>query len=225
MRIGILGGTFDPIHNGHLSMARAARDELCLDKVLIIPAGRPYFKGNITPYDTRCEMIHAALTSDSTLTEGASRTDNSGLELSLIESDQDNPTYTYQTLNRLKHVYPDSELFFICGTDVFTSISKWVKPAEVLKAATLAVFDRADSEDGSADRSSSETEDVFIRNRKLLTEIFPGAECVIMKSRIPAVSSTQIRTLVLDGRPIDELVPVSVADYIDSHSVYTYEKI
>lgn len=217
MRIGILGGTFDPIHNGHMAMARYARDELELDKVLIIPAGKPYFKGNITPYDVRCEMIRIALSGDAAQTEEMPVPDNTGLELSLAESDQDNPTYTYRTLAGLKEIYPDSELYFICGTDVFSSIDKWMKPEEVLRLAVLAVYDRA--RDGESVNPDG-VPDQLSEGIRALKSVYEDARCVILRSRIPGISSTEIRNLASEGRPIDMLVPTAVADYIEAHSLY-----
>ncbi len=216
-RIGILGGTFDPIHNGHLAMAKAAYRELGLDKLLIIPAGRPYFKGRITPYDMRCDMVRIAL-EDITGT-GAGPGDALGfdMELSLLESDQDNPTYTYQTLDRLKHEYPDSELFFICGADVFTGIGTWMKPAEVLRMSTLAVFGREAEDDGSHD---TDAEEPVSGAPDKLKEICPEARCEIMHGHIPAISSTRIRDLVSRNEAVDGLVPVKVGEYIRSHSLY-----
>lgn len=216
IRIGILGGTFDPIHNGHLAMARMAYDELHLDKLLVIPAGRPYFKGQITPYDMRCEMVRIAL-DEITVSTDVRESSGIDVELSLLESDQENPTYTYQTLAGLKLEYPDSELFFICGTDVFTSINTWMKPEEVLRMAALAVFEReTDADNGPVTEAEEQPGDQARR----LTEICPEARCVILHGHIPAVSSTRIRELVSRDESIDDLVPAGVAGYIRSHSLY-----
>ena len=213
IRIGILGGTFDPIHNGHLTMARLAYEELNLDKLLVIPAGRPYFKGRITPYDMRCEMVRIALEEIAGTEAGRGETPFLNIELCLLESDQEHPTYTYQTLNRLKKEYSDSELFFICGMDVLTSIGSWMKPDEVLRMATLAVFGR---EPDSGDWQNIGADD----RHKTLTDICPEARCVFLHGHIPPVSSTQIRELVSRDELIDDLVSAKVVEYIRSKSLY-----
>lgn len=205
-RIGILGGTFDPIHNGHLSMATAAYEELGLDKLLVIPAGRPYFKGHITSYDVRCDMIRIALESIRTGRDDGHVAAGLDVELSTLESDQENPTYTYQTLDRLHRDHPESELFFICGTDVYRSIDTWKKPEEVMRLATFAVFAR--------DRETAAS-----------ISVSPDARCVILSAHIPDVSSTQIRDRISRNEPVDDLVPAGVAEYIGSHSLYRYEQI
>lgn len=201
IRIGILGGTFDPIHNGHLTMARLAYEELNLDKLLVIPAGRPYFKGRITPYDMRCEMVRIALEEIAGTEAGRGETPFLNIELCLLESDQEHPTYTYQTLNRLKKEYSDSELFFICGMDVLTSIGSWMKPDEVLRMATLAVFGRGTAEDEDENDRSE-------------------VPCVYLHGRVPDISSTRIRELVFRDGSIDDLIPAKVAEYIRAHSLY-----
>ena len=201
-KIGILGGTFDPIHNGHMYMARAACDELGLDRVLIIPAGKPYFKGNITPYEMRCDMVKAAI-SDYGYKEG-----QDGLfEISYLESDTDKPTYTYETLGRLHENLSDSEFYFICGTDVFDSIGSWKRPEEVLEMAIICVFAR------SSDVISEES-------ALTLKRIYSDSKHIFLNTRIPDISSTQIRGRIADGLSVEDLVSPSVAEYIITNGLY-----
>ncbi len=221
-KIGILGGTFDPVHNGHMFMARAACEELKLDKLLIIPAGKPYFKGQITPYDMRCEMVRLSLED-----EGFSPEKDDRIVLSYAESDQENPTYTYQTLKRIRHEYPESELYFLCGMDVFDTIDTWMKPKEVLMQAVIAVFQRTDEIRGEAapkavpdPKLPPEQYEVITEDIKKLTRIHRAARCVMLNSRVPAVSSTQIRERIEAGLAAENLVSSSVAVYIITNGLY-----
>lgn len=202
-KIGVFGGTFDPFHNGHLIMAKEAVRLLQLDRLLVIPAGNPYLKGKITPYPERFEMVREALRD----------LDPEIYEVSRLEEDDTKPTYTYLTLQRLHEEYPESELFFICGRDVYEGIKNWRCPEEILKEAALAVFDRPDEEKTESQSGEKEAEDT-------LKEIYPGARCVFLKAEIPSVSSTGIRERVKCGKEFKESVPEGVAEYISEHGLY-----
>ena len=202
MRIGILGGTFDPFHNGHLAMAEEAVRLLSLDRMLVIPAGNPYFKGKITSYEIRRKMAEAAFMDH----------DLSVYTVSDLEADTSKPTYTYLTLKRIHELFPGSRLFFLCGEDVFSSIGTWKEPGEILKEATLAVFGRSGT--GNKARSFSE------KDTESLKKIYEGAECVFPGADIPAVSSTMIRELVSRGEDIKDLVPEGVGRLIKEKGLY-----
>lgn len=131
-KIGILGGTFDPVHVGHLMDASAARHQLGLDRVLVVPARDPWQKQGrvIAPAEQRFEMLVAAL-------DGAA-----GLEASRIELDRPGPTYTIDTVEELGA--PGRELVLIMGSDVAATLDSWHRIDELRKLVTLAIVDRDD---------------------------------------------------------------------------------
>jgi nicotinate-nucleotide adenylyltransferase len=129
-RLGIFGGTFDPVHVGHLAAASAARYQLDLDRVLLVVAGDPWQKRGreLAPAETRFEMVVAAI-------DGVA-----GLEASRIEIDRAGPTYTMDTVTELRR--PDRTLFLIAGSDVAASIESWKRVDELKAAVVLAVVER-----------------------------------------------------------------------------------
>ena len=132
-RLGLLGGTFDPVHIAHLVAAVAARDQLKLDRVLVVVAGDPWQKrGRVcAPAEARFEMVAAAI-------EGVAR-----LEASRIEIDREGPTYTVDTVETLLAT-GDCELFLIVGSDVAASLDSWHRASDLQASVTLAVVDRED---------------------------------------------------------------------------------
>ena len=134
MRIGILGGTFDPIHNGHTALARAAMDELGLDRILFIPSGEPPYK---KPHAGRMHRYTMARLAAETV-EGA--------EVCDIEIMRSGPTYAADTLAQLKQMYPDSELAYILGSDAAARVDKWVRADEAKALCTFACVVRAGTE-------------------------------------------------------------------------------
>jgi nicotinate-nucleotide adenylyltransferase len=131
-RVGILGGTFDPVHVGHLMDASAARHQLGLDRVLVVPARDPWQKEGrvIAPAEQRFEMLVAAL-------DGAD-----GLEASRIELDRDGPTYTIDTVEQLRA--PGRELVLVMGSDVAANLDSWHRVDDLRDLVTLAIVDRDD---------------------------------------------------------------------------------
>jgi nicotinate-nucleotide adenylyltransferase len=132
-KIGILGGTFDPVHVGHLMDASAARYQLGLDRVLVVPARDPWQKHGtvIAPAEVRFEMLAAAL-------DGAA-----GLEASRIELERDGPTYTIDTVEQLGA--PGRELVLVMGSDVAATLDSWHRVDELRELVTLAIVDRHDA--------------------------------------------------------------------------------
>ena len=199
MKIGVLGGSFDPIQNAHVGMARLAAEELSLDLVLLLPAGNPYFKKGVTPYALRLAMTEAAA---KCLIQEGIRT-----EVSLLEADESRPTYTCDTLAELRRQYPEDEIFFICGADVLKTIHTFRKPEEILRLAKLAVFDRGKDPE-------------FDTALEAFHERFPEGECVPLRGELPDISSTLVRERIKCGEDISELVPPEVAEYIESQGLY-----
>jgi nicotinate-nucleotide adenylyltransferase len=133
-RLGILGGTFDPVHVAHLAAAAAARDQLELARVLVVVAGDPWQKqGRVSAAaEARLDMVAAAI-------EGVS-----GLEASRLEIDRKGPTYSIDTVETLQAGDPDRHLFLIVGSDVAASIETWHRAGDLRAAVTLAIVDRED---------------------------------------------------------------------------------
>ncbi len=199
MKIGVLGGSFDPIQNAHVGMARLAAKELSLDLVLLLPAGNPYFKKGVTPYALRLAMTEAA----------ALRLRREGIsaEVSRLESDESRPSYTCDTLAALHKQYPDSELYFICGADVLKTIHTFREPELILRQAVLAAFDRGKDPE-------------FEKALKEFHERFPEGECVPLRGELPDISSTMVRERIRKEEDISELVPPEVAKFIAAQGLY-----
>jgi nicotinate-nucleotide adenylyltransferase len=193
-RIGILGGTFDPIHYGHLVTAEEALVQFALDSVLFVPTGRPWMKEErrVSPAEDRYLMTVIATAS------------NPRFMVSRVEIDREGPTYTVETLRALADEHPDAELYFITGADALLEIFDWKSVDEALSlahfiAATRPGYDLARFEA----RATTRHPNVSVMNIPAL-----------------AISSTDVRERVRDGRPIRYLVPEGVKTYIDKASLY-----
>ncbi|APV45512.1 nicotinate-nucleotide adenylyltransferase [Dehalogenimonas formicexedens] len=197
MRLGLLGGTFDPPHVGHLQIAEEARRKLCLDRIVFIPAGLPWVKASmkVSPAQQRLEMIRLA-------TAGKSYYSVSDLEVR-----RPGPSYTWQTLQELKAQYPGDELYFILGWDNLTSLPSWHHPDRIIQAACLV----------AAPRVGSTRPDLHELDARV-----PGiaARTVILTEPEIDVSATAIRQLVRLGQPVSHLVPPPVAGYISANGMY-----
>lgn len=196
MRIGILGGTFDPVHIGHLIMADEAIAQLSLAQVLFVPAGDPWRKSDdrhITPAEDRLAMLRIALAG------------NDHFGISDIELRREGPSYTADTLAALASERLDDELFFLLGSDAFADVPHWHEPDRIVDHAMLAVAPR-------------ETADM----RDLLARVTGIDLDRVLKFEMPRVdvSSTDVRGRVAAGRPVRYLLPPGVASYIDEHRLY-----
>ena len=195
MRIGVLGGTFDPVHLAHLVLGEVARKELRLDRVVFVPAGQPWRKSGreIASAADRLKMLRLA-------TAG-----NVAFEVSSLEVDREGPSYTEVTLEALQGEHPEAELFFILGRDALTDFPQWHDPQRIAELATLAVAERDDTAlggEGEADLSS-----------------FHVRLCRLHMPRV-GITATAIRENVRDGRSIRYLVPDAVAAYIEERGLY-----
>ncbi len=198
MKIGILGGTFDPIHIAHLVLAETALDRFNLDKVLIMPAGEPYFKDltSVSKDDYRALMVKCAIG------------DYDKFEFSDIELNREGNTYTVDTLVALKDLYPNDEFFLIIGSDTLYQLENWKEPAKVLELATILVASR-----------SAVGEDVQHKIHEL-EDAFPGAKLERLNMLNIDISSTNIRAKVKSGASIKYLVPDGVKDFIEKNNLY-----
>jgi nicotinate-nucleotide adenylyltransferase len=196
VRIGILGGTFNPPHLGHLVSAQEAYLQLELDRVLFIPASIPPHKAveDEPGADHRVALCRLAIAGDE-------RFDVEDLEIS-----RPGPSYTVDTLEELHSRAPDSELFLIVGGDIAAGLPEWHQPERVLSLATLAVAQR---------RGTSQT-----AVREALGGLRGGERSRFFEMPTIGLSSTMIRDRVRSGVPIRYLVPETVAQYIDHHQLY-----
>jgi nicotinate-nucleotide adenylyltransferase len=198
MKLGVLGGTFDPPHVGHLRLAEVAIDHLALDKLLFVPAGEPWRKTDqqISAGEHRLEMTWLAV-------DSLPRMDVSTLEL-----DRPGPSYSVDTLGELLARYgPDTELFFVMGQDALLDLPNWKEPHRIAALARLAVALR------SPGRDLDLTE---------LEAAIPGVSrrLVILPMSFVDVSGTAIREWARQGVSLDGLVPPPVEVYIKEHNLY-----
>lgn len=192
-RIGVFGGTFDPVHHAHLEVARAARDAARLDKVLFVVSARPPHKidGTVADPEQRFAMVEAALNGDE------------AFEASRIELDREGPSYTADTLETLHDRYPNAELFLIIGEDSLVDLPKWREPERILSRAHLLVVPRPGIE-------------------AKLPDMLEGHYDVI-PFREHEISSTDIRRRLSAGDGSDDLLPRGVRDVIDREGLYGAE--
>ena len=189
-RLGILGGTFDPIHVGHLVAASEAMHHFGLDRVVLVPAGRPWQKSEFSDAEDRLMMTTLAAAT------------HPRLSVSRLEIDRKGPTYTVDTLEALRSGFPGSELFLIVGADVAVELKTWHRVGDIASLATVIAVTRSGS-DLTALPTAPELPDVQVMEMPALD-----------------VSSTDIRRRVATGAPIDHLVPADVVAYIREHGLY-----
>ena len=198
-KVGIMGGTFDPIHIGHLILGENAYLQFGLDKVVFMPSGNPPHKKDRDGGTDlqRMDMVKLAIAS------------NTHFEISDIEMNEDGYTYTYRTLERLVKEHPDTEYYFIIGADSLFYFDSWKNPQRIADACTLVVATRNHTSDEKLDEKIE-----FVRKRfnatieKLDTE---NIDC----------SSSQIRSWIKEGHTVKYYVPDTVINYIHTYHVYT----
>ena len=197
-RIGIFGGTFNPVHIGHIQAAKQALTALHLDRVLLIPDHIAPHKelptGSPTPQQ-RLDMLRIAVQ------------DCPGLEISDIELRREGVSYTYLTIQELKQLYPHDQLVLLMGTDMFTSFDSWRNPEEILKNASLGVFCRGDKKEKQAIAAKKERMEAM------------GAQVELAHNDVIAISSTQMRRL-LAFRCAGSFLPEGVLEYIREYRLY-----
>lgn len=196
--IGIMGGTFNPIHNGHLAIAQAAYKDACLDKVLFMPSGNSYMKKNVLGIAKRLDMVRLAIQ------------EYPYFELSLVEAEREGNTYTYETLRRLTTENPDVSYHFIMGADSLFHIEEWREPEQIFSMATLVCAVREDYDMERLRHKGGE-----------LTRL--GAKIIYLDIPQIPISSTDIRARVRNGLSITGLVPKRVSEYIVQEHLY-YEE-
>ncbi len=196
MNIGVLGGTFDPIHIGHLVVAEEARIKLGFDEVLFVPAGQPWLKldRNITPAVHRVELVRRAIA------------DNPHFKLCALEVEHPGPSYTVDTLTMLKkQLGSEASFFFILGRDTLAELPLWKEPEKLVQLCRLVVAPRLGSKD-----------------LKHLETAIPGLLDKVIQLDMPVIgiSSSGIRQRIAQGLSIRYLVPAEVEKYITEHKIY-----
>jgi nicotinate-nucleotide adenylyltransferase len=196
VRLGILGGAFNPPHIGHLVCAQEALLQLELDKVVFVPVGEAPHRAIVDDAgaEARLELVELAIAGDDRF------------ESSRIELDRDGPSYTSDTLRQMRSAAPEDELFLLLGGDQAAALASWHEPEEVLSLATVAVVERV----------SWTRHAIGIKLARL-----KGSERVrYLDMPLMQVSSSAIRRRVAAGRPIRYLVPDAVAGYIEANGLY-----
>jgi nicotinate-nucleotide adenylyltransferase len=200
-RLGILGGTFDPPHYGHMVLAEAGRDQLELDRVLFVPAGQPPHKPQrpVTPGLHRLAMLGLVIAG------------REGLDTSRADLDRPGPHYTADLLSILRRAYPEAHLYFLMGGDSLAQFPTWYRPERIVEHAMLAVLRRPGWE---ADLELLEEQIPDVRDR-----------IVWLDGPFVEVSGSEIRERVRKGRLITGLVQPEVEDYIYRHRLYQHSAV
>ena len=200
-RIALFGGTFDPIHNGHIDLARRFARLLSLDRVILMPTFVP-------PHKLRCEMAPAI---DRLAMCRLACAPYAELEVSDLEINRRGASFTVLTLEQLHRQYPDSELFLLTGADMFLTLGTWYRFADIARMATLCAAPR-DTADAAVLRTHA---------RELEAQ---GARCEVAEFTVPAWSSTDVRERLRRGEDVRDRIPQAVAEYIAAHDLYTQNK-
>ncbi|MCW3097889.1 MAG: nicotinate-nucleotide adenylyltransferase [Chthonomonadaceae bacterium] len=200
MRLGIMGGTFDPIHYGHLFVAEEARARFALDRVLFVPNGAPPHKKEylLTAARHRYEMTRLAIA------------DNPAFACTTLELDRTGPSYTVDTLTTLRNQYPSAELFYITGIDAIADILTWRRHAEIIRMAAFIAAARPGFD------------------LKTLQDRLPTTyleRILLLGTTAQGISSTEIRERIRARLPIRYLTPEEVRNYIREHHLYEHKAV
>ncbi len=197
-RIGIFGGSFNPPHIGHIQSARAAVRALALDKLLLMPVNQPPHKEAVANPGAahRLAMLRIATAEDA------------ALAVSDLEISRGGVSYTFETVEAVRQLYPDAEIFLLMGSDMFTSFHSWKYPEKILANASLGVFYRGDKDEKAK---------VEARKAELEAE---GHRVQLIENEVVEISSTQLRRM-LAFHCADAFLPDGVGDYIREHDLYS----
>jgi nicotinate-nucleotide adenylyltransferase len=190
MRLGVFGGTFDPVHLAHLALAEQCREQGGLDRVLFIPAPRPPHKPDrvAAPFHHRVEMLELAIAG------------YPAFAVDQMEKDRPGPSFTADTLRELRERQPENELFLLVGSDCLPYLPTWHETAQIAALATLLVAERP--------------------NWSLAAEIPPAFRAQRIQMPLLDISSRDLRRRISEGRSIRYLVPRAVECYIQQHGLY-----
>lgn len=196
-KVGIMGGTFNPIHTGHLIMAEHAYDSFGLDEILFIPTGNSYMKSDVLDKETRAKMVSLSIE------------DNPKFAMSDIEISKNTPSYSFETIRELKQLNPGNDYYFIVGEDSLRSMKDWVHPEKIFSEITVLVARRP-----------------YVSIDKLMDviefyESTYNADIQVIEMNNIDISSTEIRNRVSEGKSIKYMVHPKVLDFIQSHNLYS----
>lgn len=223
LQLGLFGGSFNPIHNGHLTIARVGHDKLRLDRMLFIPAGDPPHKreGSLAPAHDRYEMVRLAIA------------DIPSFDLSDIEIRRTGKSYTIETIRSLKHQYgPTVELSFLIGLDAFLDFPNWKSPIELLHLCRFVIVPRPGQSFLSladmpllpplAPESFMQLDAGELSRLDVAIPSCPGVTCL----PIPpcSISASEIRQRIQHGEMTANMLPPSVESYILQHRLYQEER-
>lgn len=198
--IALFGGTFNPVHLGHVAIARAAVAELRLEKLILIPSARPPHKTGrlLAPDDHRLAMCRLAVA------------DDPRIEVSDVELQSEGPSYTVRTLRRFREQYGEAEIIFLVGADMLRDFHLWQDFEEIVQLARIVTMPRPGVHLG----------DLAELRRALGDEAVKRLLADLLATPLVDISSTEIRRRVKASRPIDDMVPPEVALYIADHQLY-----
>ncbi len=200
MRIGVFGGTFDPVHYGHLILGEQAREQVRLDQVWFVPAAQPPHKAGrpVTPFRHRAEMLHLAVAGYEPF-----RVDE-------LESERPGPSFTADTLDELNRRHPGHEWFLLVGSDTLAELPTWHDPAGVVRRAALVVMVRAGGGVAPADEVHARLglpADVALRMH-------------VIQAPLVDLSASDLRRRVAEGRSVRYLLPRAVECYVEEKHLY-----
>ncbi|MBN1367620.1 MAG: nicotinate-nucleotide adenylyltransferase [Dehalococcoidales bacterium] len=197
MKTGVFGGTFDPIHNGHLAIAEEVRSQVDLQEIWFMPAGQPWLKAErpISPAAQRVQMVELAIAG------------KPYFKLSLVEVTRPGPSYTIDTILELRKQLKKAELYFILGWDSLLSLPLWKDALRLITLCRLVAIPRPG---------------IDLPDLTVLEQSIPGITQKVIMLEKPNldISATEIREKAAAGKPIGKLVPKSVADYIKKNKLY-----
>lgn len=197
-RIGVLGGTFDPFHNGHLSVARSVRDSGLVDRVVIVPANDQWQKRSVATAAQRLEMVRRGIATDDGVHNAVDN--NRALSVSDLDILRGGPTFTIDTLAELLVLHPDADFSFILGVDAAAGLPSWHRAKELRELASFIVVTRPGTSPPQLD--------------------VQGYDLNLLQIPPVDVSSSMCRDAIRNGVAVNDLVPNAVAAYIESEGLY-----
>jgi nicotinate-nucleotide adenylyltransferase len=200
MRLGLFGGTFDPVHLGHLILAEQCREACRLDRVWFVVAGAPPHKpGDRTAVAHRLEMVRIAIAGQASFA------------VSEIETSRPGPHYSFETLDAVHRDRPEDDLFFLIGADSLADLPFWREPGRIAQLATIVVVNRPGIDEVDPER---------------LPDLGPGAHPLVAVTIPPiGIASTDLRRRLAEGRSIRYMVPRGVEAYIEAQALYQARKV
>lgn len=202
-KVGIMGGTFDPIHYGHLMLAQNALETYELDEIMFVPSGTPWLKDS-TKVLSKNKRVHMT---------GIAIEDNTNFALSTIEIDREGNSYSYETVEELKKQQPDTEFYFILGADSLLEIEKWKYPDRLMSECVLLAAVRDDCDKDGLQKQISYLEEKY------------KADIRILPAKRVDISSTDIRSRIADGKSVRYMLPDQVIQFIEKNHLYTESEV